>query len=903
VVLRKLFERLGSTYVKLGQFIASSPSLFPDEYVLEFQKCLDKTEAVPYSAIQPIIEAELVRAMCSQAQAAVLWALLHARITIGQGRPLGEVFSSVDPVPLASASVAQVHTATLKSSNKQVVIKVLKPGVEDILSTDMSFVYLMSKYLEFIQPKLSRLSLTAIMGDIRTSMLEEVDFNKEADHIQQFSTFLDTRGFRGVATCPYVYRQFSSKRILVMERLVGAPLVDYAAIRSITSKDPEAVLVSALNTWFASVMGADTFHADVHAGNLLVLGDGRVGFLDFGIVGRISPVTWKAVEALVTSLALADYETMARALATIGACDVDVDYSKFARDLETFFTELEQVNTNVVVTRNGRSGAGRGVSASLEVDQTQLNRLFLNLVRIGETHGVRFPREFGLFLKQLLYFDRYTRILAPSLQMQTVLRRSSMATAEMCSKSPASLGHSESAAGPTSPASAHRPVPRPWLIDLQSDNANIADAYYGGRGVQQWYLQQTGSSETVHLSPISSPADWVATGPMRSLHACLATPISTPPEPTVHPGPAPTTPSQPGAQLGPTATTPFQPPPGPAATTPSQPGSQPVPVPSVVLSGPPGPLAPALSATMPPQVLARFLAYLANQQAIVDGSGGSSTTGVVGQQSGGSNPTGLVAAAPQAWRASSLVAVAPQLWWASSLVAAAPQAWRASSLVAVAPQLWWASSLVAAAPQAWRASSLVAVAPQLCTTTVVGQQPGGSSTTGLAGQQLGGSSTTTVVGQQPGGSSTTGLAGQPSSRSFAVTVLQMYNKRLQYGASAAQYLALLDPRYRRLSQHVTREQCKLAEQLLIKLATKDGCEGDRPAAEALSQLAIGQQPDVVLFSHTSLSAVYFAPQLTSDLCHLLLHVVQVLDGGWLNADVNGALHGRLLMACMTSLQP
>ncbi|KAJ9521924.1 hypothetical protein QJQ45_024788 [Haematococcus lacustris] len=106
----------------------------------------------------------------------------------------------------------------------------------------------------------------------------------------------------------------------------------------------------------------------------------------------------------------------------------------------------------------------------------------------------------------------------------------------------------------------------------------------------------------------------------------------------------------------------------------------------------------------------------------------------------------------------------------------------------------------------------------------------------LANQQAivdggGGSSTTGLVGQQPGGSSTTGLAGQPSSR---------------------------------LSQHVTREQSKLAEQLLIKLATEDGSEGDRPAAEALSQLAIWQQPDVVLSSHTSLSAVYFAPQLTSD---------------------------------------
>ncbi|KAJ9515998.1 hypothetical protein QJQ45_016829 [Haematococcus lacustris] len=234
---------------------------------------------------------------------------------------------------------------------------------------------------------------------------------------------------------------------------------------------------------------------------------------------------------------------------------------------------------------------------------------------------------------------------------------------------------------------------------------------------------------------------------------------------------------------GPAPTTPFQPLPGPTPTTPSQPGSQPAPVPSIVLSGPPGPLAAALSATMPPQVLARFLAYLANQQAIVDGGGGSSTTGLAGQQIGGSSTTGLA-----------------------------------------------------------------------------GQQPGGSSTTGLVGQQPGGSSTTGLVGQQPSGSSTKGLVGQQpgGSSSFALTVLQMYNKRMQYLA------ALLDPRYRRLSQHITREQSKLAEQLLIKLATEDGSEGDRPAAEALSQLATWQQSDVVLFSRTSMSAVYFPPQLTTD---------------------------------------
>jgi aarF domain-containing kinase len=252
---------------------------------------------------------------------------------------------------------------------------------------------------------------------MRSSMLDEVDFTKEAANIGVFSNFLDARGLRGVATCPYVYSQFSSKRLLVMEKLNGVSLTDYAAIRSITSKDPEGVLVSALNTWFSSVVGCDTFHADVHAGNLLALSDGRVGFIDFGIVGSISPVTWKALEALASSLATADYETMARALATIGACDENVNYAAFSRDLESFFVELEQMNKQLVVTPDA---SGRiGVSASVEVDQTQLNRLFLNLVRIGERHGVRFPREFGLFLKQVLYFDRYTRILAPSLQVFT----------------------------------------------------------------------------------------------------------------------------------------------------------------------------------------------------------------------------------------------------------------------------------------------------------------------------------------------------------------------------------------------------------------------------------------------------------------------------------------------------
>ena len=158
VVLRKLFEQLGATYVKLGQFIASSPTLFPEEYVTEFQKCLDATDPIPFSVIERTIKSELKQ-------------------------PIDQVFESVDPKPLASASVAQVHTAVLKGSGQAVVIKVLKPGVEDTLKTDLSFIFIAAKILEFISPSLERTSLSAIVGDVRTSMLEEVDFMKEAQHI------------------------------------------------------------------------------------------------------------------------------------------------------------------------------------------------------------------------------------------------------------------------------------------------------------------------------------------------------------------------------------------------------------------------------------------------------------------------------------------------------------------------------------------------------------------------------------------------------------------------------------------------------------------------------------------------------------------------------------------------
>lgn len=390
--LRQLFERLGATYIKLGQFIASAPTLFPPEYVEEFQKCFDRAPVVPYEEIKAILNQDL-------------------------GRPIDTVYEYIDPTPLASASIAQVHAARLKGSQEDVVIKVLKPGIEDILVADLNFVYVVARILEFVNPELSRTSLVGIVKDIRESMLEEVDFSKEAANIEAFRRYLDTMGLTRQATAPKVYYHCSTKRVLTMERLYGVPLTDLDSINSLVPS-PETSLITALNVWFGSLLGCETFHADVHAGNLWLLRDGRIGFLDFGIVGRISPKTWAAMEVFLQSISTQEYDFMASALIEMGATSQNVDAKAFASDLEKIFSSIQDLDTEIIVaTARGPNTNATAVSANLRVDERQMNALFLDLVRVSESYGLKFPREFALLLKQLLYFDRYTRLLAPNMNM------------------------------------------------------------------------------------------------------------------------------------------------------------------------------------------------------------------------------------------------------------------------------------------------------------------------------------------------------------------------------------------------------------------------------------------------------------------------------------------------------
>ncbi len=374
-LLRQTFERLGATYIKLGQFIASSPTFFPKEYVDEFQHCLDRTPNLPFEVIHKIIAQEL-------------------------GRPVENVFRHVDPVALASASIAQVHAARLVTG-EEVVIKVQKPDVETTLSTDLNFLYISAKVIDALAPKLSWASLSGIVGEIQQSMMEECDFIKEASNLKIFRRFLENTHNQNV-TVPRVYEQCSSRRLLTMERFHGVPLTDLESIRKVTD-DPERTLINAMNTWFASLTRCEFFHADVHAGNLMVLTDGRVGFIDFGIVGRIRPELWGAVRDFVSAVMVGNFDGMAEAMTRIGVTRSNVSVKALSDDLRRLYQQFD-------------SAPGNSAS-DLSRAEDDVNNLLMDMVRVGEKHGLHFPREFALLLKQFLYFDRYVHILAPEMDM------------------------------------------------------------------------------------------------------------------------------------------------------------------------------------------------------------------------------------------------------------------------------------------------------------------------------------------------------------------------------------------------------------------------------------------------------------------------------------------------------
>lgn len=367
LALRLFCEDMGPTFLKFAQLVASSDGVVPDRYVQELQKCLDRVRPFPFHEVINTLHGEL-------------------------GDEKAERLTKIAPVPLASASIAQVHDAELHDGTK-LVIKVQRPGIAGRIKADVRVMLFFAKLAEKLIADAKHVNPVGIVEDLTQTLSEEIDFRREAKNLDRFNEMMAELGHSDIRA-PVPHWELTTERILVMERFVGIRVDDIVTIRE-REVDAEGALVRGLRAWFQSVVFYGFFHGDVHAGNLMLLDDGGIGFLDFGIVGRFDDRQRRLVTDWMIAFATGNYKRLGEVIVEMGGAPDDLDMERFTSELAEVYGPLLEANFS-------------------EVNFAEVTP---QLQRVARQNHMTLPREFVLITKQLIYFDRYAKLLAPELNI------------------------------------------------------------------------------------------------------------------------------------------------------------------------------------------------------------------------------------------------------------------------------------------------------------------------------------------------------------------------------------------------------------------------------------------------------------------------------------------------------
>ena len=286
--LRRTALELQGLLIKLGQFLSTRVDVLPPSFTHELSGLRDMVPPVEWDLARAVAEAEL-------------------------GRPLGEVFEHVEPRPLASASLGQAHRATLHGG-ATVAIKVQRPGVEELIEVDLQAVLTVVRWARRLPAVERRVDLLALYGELARTTREELDYLLEADHAERFA-----RNFAAqeAVRVPAIHREWTSRRLLVMDYMEGLPVDDRAGIVG-RGLAPAAVAESLLATYLEQVLRDGFFHADPHPGNVWVDGAGRLIYLDFGMMGEITPAERRAMGAFAVGVVRRDLDGLVASLRDLG---------------------------------------------------------------------------------------------------------------------------------------------------------------------------------------------------------------------------------------------------------------------------------------------------------------------------------------------------------------------------------------------------------------------------------------------------------------------------------------------------------------------------------------------------------------------------------------------------------
>jgi ubiquinone biosynthesis protein len=365
--LRKAFEHLGPTYIKLGQILSSGEGVFPPELVNEFRLLRDHVPAEPFDVVRQVVEADL-------------------------DRPLEEVFSEFATEPIAAASIAQVHAARLRTG-EHVVVKVQRPQVSELVRRDIAAMSWLAPLLIGRIPVASLANPPALVELFAETVVEELDFRLEADNMLDIARVLADTGQRSVVV-PRPHPELVTRRVLVMERLDGYSWDDVEGMRK-AGIDTSAVIRALLIAFLEGATLYGVFHGDLHGGNLFVQADGRVALLDYGITGRLDETKRIAFLRLLMGGTINDQRLQLAALRDMGAVPVDTDLDALAKDMGLDKPPVDPM------------------TLSPEALLSEVRDLTKRLLE----YGARFPKILMLFVKDLLFIDGSLATLAPDVDL------------------------------------------------------------------------------------------------------------------------------------------------------------------------------------------------------------------------------------------------------------------------------------------------------------------------------------------------------------------------------------------------------------------------------------------------------------------------------------------------------
>lgn len=364
--LRLMFEELGPTFIKLGQVLACRPDLLPLEYAKELSKLTDAVAPFPFAEAKAIIEKDL-------------------------GASLDSLFTTFDPAPMAAASIAQVHRAVLHDG-REVMVKVQRPNIENIIARDISILRGIAQLIDVHVHELKPYNVPGIVDEFNSTINKELDFFIEASNAAQLrNNFKDS----DILTIPEVHAGLSSKRVLVLEKIEGVRIDDYAGIERMGFERRDIALKGA-GAFFKMVFQDGLFHADPHPGNIFVLPDGKLGLVDFGIMGRVTEENMEHFANVLVALAGHDYDALTRQYVNLGfVSEESVDLDKFQRDLKEDLAELLEPYYGMTI---------RQIDFGTYIDR---------VTHILNRHKLKIPQNLYLMDKALLTLEGLLKQLDP----------------------------------------------------------------------------------------------------------------------------------------------------------------------------------------------------------------------------------------------------------------------------------------------------------------------------------------------------------------------------------------------------------------------------------------------------------------------------------------------------------